>query len=345
MKSIKLYLKLFLVLILPVCLCSCRPVGKSDTYHIIGESSQSFKGKAILAKLDLVTNKKQIVDSANIVRGRFSFKGSVETPYLHSIFINDIKTGINFFLENSLIEIDFDTTKLDIPVIKGSREDSLFRRYSLDEIFEKKAGMEIMTKFPEYTFSAFTAYYQFQINEFTRDTMETILNNFSIEVKRSAYYEHLVKLYESIKLSAPGEKAPNFKIKNQAGSEIELTDFHGKYLMLDFWASWCAPCRAENPKILEVYNRFKNTNFTILSVSVDESKENWIKAINDDQINDWNHASNLEGWDEISKLYGVRAIPQNFLIDPDGIIIAKNISMEELNAILENSKSSVKSLD
>ena len=175
--------------------------------------------------------------------------------------------------------------------------------------------------------------------------METILNNFSIEVKRSAYYEHLVKLYESIKLSAPGEKAPNFKIKNQAGSEIELTDFHGKYLMLDFWASWCAPCRVENPKILEVYNRFKNTNFTILSVSVDESKENWIKAINDDLINDWNHASNLEGWDEISKLYGVRAIPQNFLIDPDGIIIAKNISMEELNAIMENSKSSVKSLD
>ena len=294
-----LYLKIFLALLLSVCIYSCKPVANSDTYQIIGKSKQAFTGKAILAKLDLVTNKRLIIDSTKIEDGEFSFKGSVETPYLHTIFINDNNNGIHFFLENSLIKIDYDTNRLEMANIEGSREDSLFRKYTLDELFEREAGMEIMTNFPEYTFSAFTAYYQFQINEFTRDTMETILNNFSIEVKRSAYYEHLVKLYESIKLSAPGEKAPNFKIKNQAGGEIELTDFHGKYLLLDFWASWCAPCRTENPKILELYNRFKNTNFTILSVSVDESKENWIKAINYDQINDWNHASNLIGWDEI----------------------------------------------
>ena len=340
-----MYLNILLALLLSVCIYSCNRTGDSDTYQIIGKGKQAFTGNVVLAKLDLVKNKRLIVDSTNIRDGNFSFQGSVETPYLHTISINNNKNGIHFFLENSIIEIDYDTNRLEMSSIKGSREDSLFRKYTFDEIFEKGVGMEIMTKFPDYTFSAFTAYYQFQINEITRDTMEIILNNYTEEVKRSAYYEHLVKLYESIKLSAPGEKSPNFRVKSLAGSEIELTDFHGKYLLLDFWASWCAPCRAENPKILEVYNRFKNTNFTILSVSVDESKENWIKAINDDQINDWNHASNLEGWDEISKLYGVRAIPQNFLIDPEGIIMAKNISMEALNSILEKSISSVKSID
>ena len=334
-----------MAILLSFCINSCNRTGDSDTYQIIGKGKQAFTGKAVLAKLDLVTNKRLIVDSSNIRDGNFSFQGGIETPYLHTIFLNDNKNGIHFFLENSIIEIDYDTNRLEMVTIKGSREDSLFRKYSFDEIFDKEAGMEIMTKFPDYTFSAFTAYYQFQINEFTRDTMETILNNYTEEVKRSAYYEHLKDLYESIKLSAPGEIAPNFKIKNLEGSEIELIDFHGKYLLLDFWASWCAPCRTENQKILEVYNRFKNTNFNILSVSVDESKENWIKAINDDQINEWNHVSNLEGWDEISKLYGVRAIPQNFLIDPDGIIMAKNISMEALNSILEKSISSVKSIN
>jgi len=119
------------------------------------------------------------------------------------------------------------------------------------------------------------------------------------------------------------------------GIEIELKNYIGKYLLLDFWASWCAPCREENPKILKVFNNFKDNRFSILSISVDESRANWIKAINDDKIGEWNHASNLKGWDIVSKLYGVRAVPQNFLIDPKGIIIAKNTSSEKLNEILD----------
>ena len=319
---------------------SCKSTNPNNNYKIIGKASNIESGRVFLAKLDLVTNKKLIVDSTSIFRGKFSFKGSVETPYLHSIFINDNKNGVPFFLENSRIQINFDTKDLEEVSVQGSREDSLFRKYSLDQIFEKDAGMEIMTSYSDYTFSAFTAYYQFQINEFSRDTMETIMEGFSDPVKESIYYKHLIELYESIKLSAPGEKAPNFRIPDIDGDETQLSDFYGKYLLLDFWASWCAPCRKENPEILKVFNHFKGRNFTILSISVDESRESWIKAIKDDRINEWNHASNLKGWDDISKLYGVRAIPQNFLIDPEGKIKAKNVSMEELSEILATSLSS-----
>ena len=335
-------MRFWLVILFSAGMLSCNSTSKNNTYKIKGNVSNVKSGKAILAKLDLVSNKKVIVDSTSIVNGKFTFTGSVETPYLHSLFINNNKKGIPFFLENSKIEVVFDSTSPEKANFTGSREDSLFRKYTIDQIFEKDAGMEIMKKYPDYVFAVFTAYYQFQINEIHKDSMEMILNNFSEPVKQSAYYTHLIELYEKIKLTAIGEKAPNFVITNNDGIEIELKIFTGKYLLLDFWASWCAPCREENPKILKVFNNFKDNGFSILSISVDESRANWIKAINDDQIGEWNHASNLKGWDIVSKLYGVRAVPQNFLIDPNGIIIAKNTSSGKLNEILDKELNSRK---
>ena len=103
----------------------------------------------------------------------------------------------------------------------------------------------------------------------------------------------------------------------------------GKYVLIDFWASWCAPCRASNPELVKVFETFQNRNFTILGVSVDKDKKRWLDAIDKDRL-PWINVSNLKGWDEVSNLYGVKAVPQNFLIDPEGIIIDKNIEVEEI---------------
>lgn len=105
-------------------------------------------------------------------------------------------------------------------------------------------------------------------------------------------------------------------------------------MLLDFWASWCPPCRRENPNVVKAFQDYKDKNFTILGISLDNNKDKWLKAIADDQLT-WTHVSDLKYWDsEIPALYGVRGIPANVLLDPNGVIIAKNITGEELHDTL-----------
>lgn len=127
-----------------------------------------------------------------------------------------------------------------------------------------------------------------------------------------------------------GQTAPEIKLPDPNGKEIALSSLRGKYVLVDFWASWCAPCRAENPNVVKAYQQYKDKNFTIFSVSLDQKKEVWVKAIKDDGLT-WNHVSDLKFWDsEPAKAYGVEAIPANFLLDPAGKIIAMNLRGEDL---------------
>jgi thiol-disulfide isomerase/thioredoxin len=108
----------------------------------------------------------------------------------------------------------------------------------------------------------------------------------------------------------------------------------GKYVLVDFWASWCAPCRQENPNVVNAFNRFENKNFTILGVSLDKTREAWLQAIHRDQLT-WSHVSDLQYWNNAAaELYEVRSIPYNILIDPQGNIVAEDLRGEELHSTL-----------
>lgn len=308
--------------------CSTR-VDDIDGYTVNGRIDGIESGVVFLARLDLITNERVDVDSTEIKDGKFTFNGKIESPYLHTLFFNNSKDKIHFFLENSAINISGNIHDIENTKITGSREDSLFHSYELDDIFDREKGMEIMLNYPDYCFSAFTAYYQFQIHNIHPDTLDMVMNGFPDFIKKSEYYEHLNNLYSRLKRVAISQPAPAFSVPDTAGNIVELKDFMGTYVLIDFWASWCAPCRAANPKLVEVYNQFSDKNFTILGISVDKNWELWKNAIESDSL-PWINVSNLKGWDTVSEIYGVEAIPQNFLLDPNGIIIGKNIEPEYL---------------
>ncbi len=133
-----------------------------------------------------------------------------------------------------------------------------------------------------------------------------------------------------------GQSAFEFTSQDTLGQPVSLSSFKGKYVLIDFWASWCGPCRAENPTVVKVYNKYKDKDFTILGVSLDRpgQKEKWLKAIHDDGLT-WTHVSDLKFWDnEVAKLYDIKAIPTNFLVDKNGKIIARNIEGDALDSTL-----------
>jgi peroxiredoxin len=142
---------------------------------------------------------------------------------------------------------------------------------------------------------------------------------------------------KSVATSWVGKEAPDFSMPDVNGKEVKLSSFRGKYVLVDFWASWCGPCRSENPNLVNAFNQFKNKNFTVLGVSLDRpgQKDKWLQAINDDKLA-WTNISDLQSWNSpVVSLYGFDGIPFNVLLDPQGKVIAESLRGPALEGKLE----------
>lgn len=218
------------------------------------------------------------------------------------------------------------------PAIKDSIERVLIPRFekNMDDFAKETVEFAKKNKDNLAGFYAMSSLdqtkYESELLKYSEDIKDKFPNTVAVQ-------SFIAKMDRLKKLSI-GQMAPDFEMTSTDGKQLKLSQFRGQYVLLDFWASWCGPCREENPNVVKQYNTFKNKNFTILGVSLDSNRDLWLKAIKDDNLT-WNHVSELKQWDSnVVKQYSIEGIPTSFLLDKQGRIIAKNLRGDELEAFL-----------
>ncbi|MBC5991729.1 TlpA disulfide reductase family protein [Pontibacter cellulosilyticus] len=338
---------------------------EADEFVIQGKIENATASQVYLAEL----GEQQFIprDTAELEKdGSFKFKGNITEPTFYRISL-DQQNGVMLVLDSGKIKLNADAKDLNGSVkIEGSEESVLFQQLNklvnenrmkqmeLEQRFNQamqngqeeeaekirqeymamqKETKKFLAQHPASIASAFgTASLIDPLNDFA--FADSMANLYSQNIPNSKYTKMLNERLKPLRSTAIGQMAPDISLPSPDGGTQSLSALRGKYVLIDFWASWCGPCRVENPNVVKMYNKYKGKGFEIFGVSLDQSREKWLAAIEKDKLT-WPHVSDLKGWESsAAQLYNVTAIPQTVLVDPQGKIIAKGLRGAELEAKL-----------
>ncbi len=305
-------------------------------------------------------------DSAEMVGGKAILHGEVEMPEMFYIALKGTRSFMPVFVENGNMTILAEYDKIRNPEVTGSAShrkyiefneslvdiDALYAELSQqyraasadkDKVLAEQITEEFMdidkrkaAHIKNFAISNNTSVvapyvivnnsYMFEVQD-----MEDVMTALDPVIENSVYTKSVSEKVAVLKRVAIGQPFVDFTLNDPEGNPVSLASVTGtNYILVDFWASWCQPCRRENPNIVLAYNNFHDKGFDIFGISFDKNHGDWVQAITDDNLS-WSHVSDLKFWSsEAGKLYGVQSIPHSILLDPDGIIIAKNLRGEEL---------------
>jgi len=303
-----------------------------------------------------------------LLKSKFALKGTVTEPVLCFLIIGTEKP-VEIYVENAIISFkskkaqppvyeiegsashkDFDYfIKTFLPLAKqssslattinntvpGAERDKLMLIYNTAQDNVQKAIDDFIRNKPKSIVAPFILNATYAFNEDVVK-LENRFNLLDEEVRKSAAGSQLEQFITESKVGAVGTQAIDFSQPDTTGKPVALSSFRGKYVLVDFWASWCRPCRLENPNVVENYKKFNSKKFTVLGVSLDRpgQKAAWVNAIHEDNLT-WTHISDLQFWNSSAAvLYKIQGIPQNILVDPEGKIVAKNLRGPALEAKL-----------
>lgn len=356
---------LFAVAAILVLFASCDTQKK---YELSGKIEGQSEGKIYLSiekDRDLVK-----IDSVDIVDGTFKFVGHVDVADMYYLQVTD-KNVLPFFLENSPILVEANIENLRDAKITGSVSQGVYDGFDAsmkafkekqapiiatykkamsekDEVAseaaikeyeavdtEKIESVKTFVKTNGNSVVAAVVAYRFLSSQLKVDEMEELYNGFAENVKTSSSALAIKAKVDILKQVAIGQPAPDFTLNTPEGTPLSLSSLKGKVVVIDFWASWCGPCRRENPHMVEIYKELSPKGVEFLGVSLDKDEAKWLKAIEDDGLI-WKHVSDLKYWNSAAaKLYGVNGIPCTYLIDQNGTIVAKKVFGDELKAEIE----------
>ena len=352
-----------IVLLIGMVLASFTFCRAQEGFKITAETSGVPDGKMLL-----ISERGDTLATADMVGGKFEFTGRVDRAMAAYIMTADAKARIPLMIENAVFNVianekmvyvdgggaaqellrQFDAINASVKqeqqrmqseAQKAYLEQNMPKMQALQSQFQKfvEKAQKQETELLQANGGSFVAAYVItnSMRQVGLERLRERYNYLTDEVKSGAYGNVIaqqIALYESLEV---GGTAPDFTAMTPEGDTLSLHSVKGKVKLLDFWASWCPPCRRENPNVVKAFNEYKDKNFTIVGISLDKDKSKWMKAIADDNLA-WTHLSDLKYWDsEIPALYGVRGIPANVLLDPDGVIVAKNITGEDLHKKLK----------
>ncbi|KAI9449601.1 alkyl hydroperoxide reductase/ thiol specific antioxidant/ Mal allergen [Russula earlei] len=268
-------------------------------------------------------------------KGNFSLKGIASDPDMFQLGFIGNKEMAYLQSFNPLKErLGNIVTKINAEPA-GHKRDSLIAQF---QVTKDKVIDQVNKFIKEKPASPISTFVLYVVNPLFPEpgALETKFNTLQPEAQKGLYARLIEQMIAATHVGGVGTMAADFTQNDTANNPIKLSSFKGKYVLVDFWASWCRPCRMENPNVLAAYNKYKNRNFTVLGVSLDQQKANWIKAINDDKLA-WSQVSDLQYWNNaVAQMYHIQSIPSNMLIDPTGKIIAKDLRQENLEQTLQS---------